>query len=369
VVFIGIDRVVPHSEKSISKSYRSAFEKSIHGCEESVLLAVGRILGSKYSDFHFKSYYKYRLPVVQRNDVTYSGFNMGAGENALFEILYTLHVCPEGALVIVDEIELGLHQEAQKRLMSELKEICLLRKIQMICTTHSGGIMSAVPPDGRFLLESNQVTSSIIPGITADYAAGIMAGSNSDELTIYVEDQVAVDLIASVLDKNTRSRVSIIPIGSDAAIISLMAGLRKEGKRTGVIGILDGDKRKNLESKFALFCKRLESVEKRQPEIEWIKDRIYTLPGDEWPESWILANLKSCLDSALLDLFGTIEADLIELIVKAESAGKHNEFYALSRGLYRDYSYVRKVISAHVANRCKSQFVEIQEGIARMLAA
>lgn len=34
VIFFGIDRVVPHSEKSVSKSYRSAFKKSLaNGCE------------------------------------------------------------------------------------------------------------------------------------------------------------------------------------------------------------------------------------------------------------------------------------------------------------------------------------------------
>src|SRR5207253_3152920 len=45
VVFFGIERVVPHAEKSVSKSYRRAFQKaSAGGYEPEVAAVVGRIL-------------------------------------------------------------------------------------------------------------------------------------------------------------------------------------------------------------------------------------------------------------------------------------------------------------------------------------
>lgn len=188
VVFFGIDRVVPHSEKSISKSYRASFVNlARNGCEEKVQASVSKILGSKYEEFHFRSHSKYRLPFVKKGKLSYSGFNMGAGENALFEIFYNLHSCPFGTLAIIDEIELGLHQQAQKRLMKELKSISLERKIQIICTTHSPTIISQVPPVGRFYIENHQDSTVIIPEISADFAAGKLAGENSDELTILVK--------------------------------------------------------------------------------------------------------------------------------------------------------------------------------------
>lgn len=78
VIFFGIDRVVPHSEKSVSKSYRSAFKKSLaNGCEEKVRAAVGKVLGKTYEEFYFKSHSKYRLPFVKKEGVQYSGFNIG----------------------------------------------------------------------------------------------------------------------------------------------------------------------------------------------------------------------------------------------------------------------------------------------------
>ncbi|WP_305825840.1 ATP-binding protein [Massilia brevitalea] len=55
VIYFGIDRVVPHSEKSVSKSYRSAFKKSLaNGCEEKVRDSVGKVMGKTYDEFHFK---------------------------------------------------------------------------------------------------------------------------------------------------------------------------------------------------------------------------------------------------------------------------------------------------------------------------
>ena len=87
VVFLGIERIVPHSEKSQSKSYSNYFkETDPKGWESKVKDIVGAILGKKYDSFRYLVASKYRLPVVDVGGTVYSGFNMGAGENALFEI-------------------------------------------------------------------------------------------------------------------------------------------------------------------------------------------------------------------------------------------------------------------------------------------
>jgi predicted ATP-dependent endonuclease of OLD family len=55
VVFFGIDRVVPHSEKSVSKSYCRYFtESEKKGWENEVKSLVGKILNRNYDDFWHK---------------------------------------------------------------------------------------------------------------------------------------------------------------------------------------------------------------------------------------------------------------------------------------------------------------------------
>ena len=56
VIFFGIERVVPHSEKSVSRSYRKVFtETDRQGWEGSVRKVVSRILGNDYDHFGIRN--------------------------------------------------------------------------------------------------------------------------------------------------------------------------------------------------------------------------------------------------------------------------------------------------------------------------
>lgn len=368
VIFFGIDRVVPHSEKSVSKSYRSAFKKSfVNGCEEKVRNAVSKVLGKKYDDFHFKSHSKYRLPFVKKDGVSYSGFNMGAGENALFEIFYNLHVCPEGTLAIIDEIELGLHQEAQQRLMAELKQVCLARRIQIICTTHSPSILCELPLAGRFYIESSPSQTTIVPEISAEFATGKLSGKNSHELLIYVEDTMAMSIMQEVLSKTLRSRVTLMPIGSDAAIITILAGKRKEGLSKNYLGIFDGDKKSAKAKQINLFLKRIESYADKNAEQVWIQQRMTTLPGSTWPENWLVSRTKLNIDASLRAALGATTDEINEGIAAAEQAEKHSEIYEFSLKLHMPKDQLKQVLCAHVARCCKAEFSEIIKIIGDLL--
>jgi ABC-type branched-subunit amino acid transport system ATPase component len=126
VVFLGIDRIVPHSERSQSRSYSRAFKDAeTRGWENKVKDAVGYVLGKTYEKFRYLEHSRYNLPIVQVGDIIYSGFNMGAGENALFEIFSTIYSCGNGSLLVIDEVELGLHAEAQRKFIERLKDVCL----------------------------------------------------------------------------------------------------------------------------------------------------------------------------------------------------------------------------------------------------
>ncbi|MEI3363534.1 MAG: AAA family ATPase [Oscillospiraceae bacterium] len=94
-------------------------------------------MGKQYTSLDLRTVDRRRLFVVDRQAHHYSGFNMGAGENAIFTILIELFSAGEGALLVIDEIELGLHEEAQKAFIEELKKICKERHCQIICSTHS----------------------------------------------------------------------------------------------------------------------------------------------------------------------------------------------------------------------------------------
>jgi energy-coupling factor transporter ATP-binding protein EcfA2 len=364
VVFLGIQRVVPHSEKSVSKSYRTYFKiATADGWEDDVKKVVGRILGSVYDTYWMKTHGRYRMPLVAAKGSIYSGFNMGAGENALFEIFTTIYASPPGTMLVVDEIELGLHEKAQKKLISELKKICREKHVQVVCTTHSPAILESVPPEGRFFIESYADYAVVAPGISSKYAAGLLAGEDSNELDVFVEDGIASTIFESALDKELRCRVSILPIGSHVAIARQMASRFKETKRHQCIAILDGDQSSSEKIHVSNFMNALENSKDKEAEENWFKKRLLYLPGDTWPEKWVVVQLKNIDTEELADLFKCSDEELNSYIDEALTSEKHDEIYSLSKSLSLDIENVKGTTASWLARKIEDKFSGIISSI------
>lgn len=350
VAFIGIERIVPHSEKSQSRSYNRYFKSDEpSGWEERIAQIIGYILNKKYDQVKIAKHSKYKLPIAISDGIIYSGFNMGAGENALFEIFSTIYSCSNGALIVIDEIELGLHVEAQKRFIKKLKEICLERQLQIICTTHSSEIFDCIPEEARIFIEKSNNKTVITKGPSSDYAFSKLSSENSRELTILVEDDVAKNIITLSLPNDLRSRVNIEAIGSASALSIQLSSNKKLTSPTNSIAIFDGDQRKNATSNLNVAAKALEiDKEELKP---WFIERTNYLPGDTWPESWILEKTKSSV-SSLAEILNIENDELSDIIEYGQGAGKHNEFHEIGKHLSLSrhdalYSFCTNIARSH----------------------
>ncbi|OMG65556.1 hypothetical protein AUR61_006230 [Stutzerimonas balearica] len=350
VAFIGIERIVPHSEKSQSRSYNRYFKSDKPtGFEQKLAEIIGYILNKKYDEVQIAQHSKYRLPIAQSGGITFSGFNMGAGENALFEIFSTIYSCPAGSLIVIDEIELGLHIEAQKRFIKKLKVVCLERQIQVICTTHSSEIFECLPEEARIFIERINSKTIITTGSSSEYAFSRLSSENSRELTILVEDDVAKNLIALALPNEFRSRVHIEEIGSASALSIQLSSNFKLSSKGKAVAIFDGDQRSKLNDNITTAAKALEldkSVLK-----EWFTKRACFLPGTTWPENWILEKSVSSTQN-LAELINTSEDSLLDIIEYGQGAGKHNEFYEIGKHINLSrhdtlYAFCINIVKSH----------------------
>lgn len=373
VIYFGVQRVVPHYERSTHKSYRAKFKPGNlkQGDRQKIAKIAERILGKPYSDFDSFAHTKYSLPVASSAGISYSGFNMGAGESAIFEILTQLILAGPGTLVVIDEIELGLHEGAQAKLIGELKELCAELKCQVICSSHSHVIISSVPPEGRCHIEQRQSKTVVTKGISADFACGKMGRLNSEELNVFVEDKVALDLLRYALPVSLRKRVMIFPIGSHSAVIRQLAS-RKAIKDDKSLCVLDGDRSDKLTealSNFVGACECSTADEKEQAGV-WAKERIFSLPGAKPPEAWMieraidLLSEKSVSGEALIKAWGLSDGDeLVELVSRIRSAPSHSEFSQLAAELSLSIEMVRAaVIQFLVANEPEA-FADLVAGI------
>jgi len=356
-VFLGIERIVPHSERSQSRSYSKIFKaKPPKGWEKDVMEDVGYVLNKKYENYTSLEHSKYNLPVVLCNGVIYSGFNMGAGENALFEIFSTLHATEDGALLVIDEIELGLHAEAQRRFMDRLKTTCLKRKTQIICTTHSTEIFDRLPNDARFYVENVAKKTRVTPGISSEYAFTKMSAKKGLELDIFVEDDIAKSLLLAALPSAVRSRVTLHIIGSASVLARQLASSYLRDEKKPILAIFDGDQRSRQKDNLAHAKKMAENPKKDFD--EWFKGRVAYLPGDTWPELWMLQRGIEILPD-LAEVLNVDESELSDFIEYALQAGKHREFHELQVQLGLDRQLCLQLFSAAIAKKFGTELAEV----------
>ena len=336
VIYFGVQRVVPHYERSTHKSYRGYFRKEPLKEEhrKRICTIAGRILGRTYDTFEKHTHSKYSLPITRVENVRYSGFNMGAGESTVFEILMTLFESGTGSLLVIDEIELGLHEQAQSIFMRELKNLCRDLHCQIICSTHSHVILNSLPPEGRLFLETFGNQTTIFNGISADYACGKLRGTNLEELTVFVEDYVAATIVCLGLPYELRRRVNVVPIGSASAVVRVLSARYLEG-RDDCISILDGDKRSSKKKNISLFGKYIETKfrESKDEAKMWVDVRLAFLPSDETPERWLIGSCKELNDkSSLAETWGIGDEQLVEKwLEEALREQAHSEIYSISQ--------------------------------------
>lgn len=337
VSYLGINRIVPPSESSPHKQYVQNFAaEGILSDEQisQIKQALSKIFDRNYSGIDLLIYKTYRLFETERGRVSYTGFNMGAGENAVLGLLVEILLAGRGALIVVDEIELGLHAKAQRQLINVLKEWCNINHNQIVCSTHSKTVLDAIPPDGRIFIKRADGQTDILPGISSEFAFEKLSGERGLELDIFVEDEVGQAFLENTIPQTLRERINIIPVGSDQAILKHIAVHYRE-KKYSFIAFLDGDKHTQQNEEIEQIKKHLETRLDHSDEDfdSFMRARLYYLPGNEWPEKELVSSaLRACTLDDIMEQWNFPDFhDLTSYLEQALSAGKHNEFYSLSQ--------------------------------------
>ena len=374
VSFLGINRILPPSESQTYRNYSGAFgsNKLAPDVNQALVTYMNQIFGRDYINITQASHHKYRLYGCTRGLGSYTGFNMGAGENAVLQLLYEILTAGKGALIVVDEIELGLHVQAQRKLMSILKDLCLKNNTQIICSSHSSAILGSVPHDGRAMVKARQGTIDVIYGISVEVATSELSGVINSEKDIFVEDPVAKAFVEAILPCDIRRRVEVKVLGSaDSSMLYAMATHLREGKNN-FLAVMDGDKRKDKKQKIKEIVKSLSDCKSvSSDELEKILDKSITfLPGNEWPEKVIIEALtnSSDLKRILSDFKVSDMAEMKRYLQTAIVAGKHNEFYSLANSLHLDETDVRLSAIRQYEEICKPEVKMVNDFISSSLS-
>ena len=222
--------------------------------------------------------HKSLLFAKQETGQVYSELHMSAGERAILRLSQEITQL-QGGLVLIDEVEAGLHPWAQQLLLIHLQQLALEKNLQIIVTTHSPVVLDAVPANGRVFLERLDDGHVVVRAPMRDLIQNALYGRTRHKLNVLCEDGTAEAILRGVFDA-LLARAAInweaIHVGRNTGAEEFpghAAAFRKFGLINNIVFVLDGDKRDR-----GLVGKIRKRAGRHVP--------VFFLPGNEAPEVW-----------------------------------------------------------------------------------
>ena len=331
---------------------------------------VHQMLPFRYSEVvDLSSGNKNLLFAAQEGGAAYSELHMSAGERALLRLSKEIAQL-DGALVLIDEVEAGLHPWVQQLLMLHLQQLALRNDLQIIVTSHSPVILDAVPARGRIFLDRDEESGKIIVRPPyRDVIQNALYGRSSEVLKLLCEDEIAEGILKGVFDlllSKERIKWESVQIGRDTGASEFpmhARALAKFGQLQDTVFILDGDQRNG------------EIAQKIQAVGRGIDIPIVFLPGNGAPENWVWEKLQhvSAIDAAQLGTNPGVLSNLMAQLdatyapVSESPETPKTKFFTLSERLSREAPEVCRILARLEAERKESDIQPFVEELQRIL--
>lgn len=278
VLVFGVTRTVPATERSDLRlarggSFEAAAETNL---PEEVIAAAQAILGKSvdgYSELDVTT----RATLYAAKDggtgASYTEFHFGAGQASIIRIASGVESAEENSLILIEEIENGLHPVAIRRLVDYLLGVALRKKCQVIFTTHSSEALEALPPGAVWAAFDGE----LVQGALNIEALRAISGNIPAQMAIFVEDAFAEKVLATALRHYSVdvSGVAVHGLGGAEQAIKVQETRSADPTATVPSAVfVDGDKSDKVDA----------------------SARIYALPGAGDPEAHIFDVVLSDLD-------------------------------------------------------------------------
>ncbi len=341
VYYLGIDKCVPmiESEKKGNVNYETT---SLSDELSTIILnKASFILNKSYSvmNNHILPNGK-RLIGVGLGDLRYSSLSMSAGEQKVFLILNTLFSAGKNSLIIIDEIDLLLHDKALKNLISVICERAKSKNIQVVFTTHRESILNM-----SSILNIRHVVNikdkSYCFEETKPDAINRLTGERNASVEIYVEDEMAASIISKICSSMKASKhINIIMYGAAINAFTLLAAetLKSGSYNENMIYVLDGDEydtpdKKDIALKRVLTGNDARAIELRRQALDSVIQ--FNLPHGKNPEAFIHEILSSLHEDEY-------EPENAEIIEAAKNIHYESDSHEYINHLIRDLGIDRK---------------------------
>jgi predicted ATPase len=281
VLVFGVSRTLPATErrelvKAIGNKFAAKREVEL---AEPVVDAVEKILGKTIAGFT-------RLFIDAGDRVSlfaarsvdgdnYSEFHFGAGEASVIRIVSEIEAAGENAMILIEEIENGLHPIATRRLVEYLLDVAQRKSCQVIFTTHSNDALEPLPSKGIWAAYNGEV----LQGKLDIKALRTITGQVDAKLAIFVEDAFAEQMLWTALRYYGGLELDAILVhgmGGEAPAVAVNRQHNLDPtSRFPSVAVLDGD----------------------MSDLADTAERVFALPSTVAPESHVFETVYSSIDT------------------------------------------------------------------------
>ena len=193
VLFFGVSRTLPAVERRDLSKFTNKnvvfAQDEIQVLGEEAAKHISKVLGKDVSAYAVVQSDKFGnislLTGETKDGKRYSEFHFGAGESSIIKMVLGIEKADSQSLVLIEEIENGLHPLATARLIDYLLDVALRKNIQVIFTTHSEYALAPLPANAVWAA----VDGTAIQGKLDIKSLRSLTGEVNSELIIYVEDE------------------------------------------------------------------------------------------------------------------------------------------------------------------------------------
>lgn len=226
--YIGLQNLGTLSDNRGAGRYATyTSQKHPHENLQTIIKKLSYIIGRDYQDIKLCKTKSKEFLGLEYNGVVYSEHTMGAGEKRVLEILIELYSekLQYGGLLLIDELDVLLHESAFCRLVETLVESAKQNKNEVVFTTHRETIekfqdkinITGVWNTGTKVITLPHVDPRIITQLTS---------ATKPLMTIMVEDDLAVTVVDKIIEKLGAHRYcEVLKFGAADNAFTVITGL------------------------------------------------------------------------------------------------------------------------------------------------
>jgi predicted ATPase len=257
VLYFGIDRTVPTVEKKAFLRFlhpKFVLENDPRHLADAVRRQGEHILGSSLEHFKGAEFANAdRFYVGGDGTRQYSEFHFGSGQASIIRLLDKIENAPRGSLILIEELENGLHPVAVRRLVEYLIDVAGRLGMQIIFTTHSDSALDPLPGGAIWSIVEGRAQQ----GKMSIDVLRALSGRIDAAVAVFVEDEFARAWVDAVVRNTLAERyeeVEVHALGGDGNAVRVQKthALNPMTKSRSIC-FIDGDSRQPEDHTSGIF--------------------------------------------------------------------------------------------------------------------